>query len=112
MTVVWVVVGFSLAFDAVEWAASASWAASTYIFFDGVGMEPANPVYAAGVPFVLFATFQMMFAAITPALISGAFAERKRFGAFVALRHRLVTPRLLTDGPHDLGSRRPAQLAG
>ena len=45
-------------------------------------MEP-NPDYAEGVPFVLFATFQMMFAAITPALISGAFAERKRFGAFV-----------------------------
>jgi Amt family ammonium transporter len=43
----------------------------------------ANPDYAPGIPFVLFATFQMMFAAITPALISGAFAERKRFGAFV-----------------------------
>jgi Amt family ammonium transporter len=35
------------------------------------------------IPFVLFAAFQLMFAAITPALISGAFAERKRFGAFV-----------------------------
>jgi Amt family ammonium transporter len=35
------------------------------------------------VPFVLFAAFQLMFAAITPALITGAFAERKRFGAFV-----------------------------
>ena len=32
---------------------------------------------------MLFATFQLMFAAITPALITGAFAERKRFGAFV-----------------------------
>jgi Amt family ammonium transporter len=47
-------------------------------------MEPNESFYGAnGVPFVLFATFQMMFACITPALISGAFAERKRFGAFV-----------------------------
>jgi Amt family ammonium transporter len=38
---------------------------------------------AAGIPFILFAAFQMMFAAITPALITGAFAERKRFAAFV-----------------------------
>ena len=35
------------------------------------------------IPFVLFASFQLMFAAITPALITGAFAERKRFGSFV-----------------------------
>jgi Amt family ammonium transporter len=35
------------------------------------------------IPFILFAGFQLMFAAITPALITGAFAERKRFGAFV-----------------------------
>ena len=55
-----------------------------YVFFNGVGMEPNEAFYGAnGVPFVLFATFQMMFAAITPALISGAFAERKRFKAFV-----------------------------
>ena len=38
---------------------------------------------AGGVPFVLFAAFQLMFAAITPALITGAFAERKRFASFV-----------------------------
>ena len=47
-----------------------------------VGLEP-NPAYAPTIPFVLFASFQLMFAAITPALITGAFAERKRFGAFV-----------------------------
>jgi Amt family ammonium transporter len=41
------------------------------------------PAEGSTIPFVLFATFQMMFAAITPALISGAFAERKRFAAFV-----------------------------
>ena len=39
--------------------------------------------YAPAIPAVLFASFQLMFAAITPALITGAFAERKRFAAFV-----------------------------
>jgi Amt family ammonium transporter len=47
-----------------------------------VGLVP-SPTYAPTIPFPLFAAFQMMFAAITPALITGAFAERKRFGAFV-----------------------------
>jgi len=47
-----------------------------------VGEAPST-VYATTIPFVLFAAFQLMFAAITPALITGAFAERKRFSAFV-----------------------------
>ena len=47
-----------------------------------MGLEP-NPTYGPTIPFILFAAFQLMFAAITPALITGAFAERKRFGAFV-----------------------------
>ncbi len=46
-------------------------------------MSAWSPQEGSTIPFVLFATFQMMFAAITPALISGAFAERKRFAAFV-----------------------------
>jgi Amt family ammonium transporter len=77
VTVVWVVVGFSLAFA----EGNAFVGGFDYIFFQGVGMEPAE---GSTIPFVLFATFQMMFAAITPALISGAFAERKKFAAFVA----------------------------
>ena len=81
VTVVWVIIGFSLAF-APSVGNLGIIGGLDYIFFIDVGMEP-NPDYAEGVPFVLFATFQMMFAAITPALISGAFAERKRFGAFV-----------------------------
>jgi Amt family ammonium transporter len=79
VTVVWVVVGFSLAFD--ESIGDLGIVGGLdYAFFQGVGMEPAE---GSTIPFVLFATFQMMFAAITPALISGAFAERKRFAAFV-----------------------------
>jgi len=81
VTVIWVIVGFSLAF-APSVGDLGIVGGLDFIFFQDVGMEP-NPDYAPGIPFVLFATFQMMFAAITPALISGAFAERKRFGAFV-----------------------------
>lgn len=47
-----------------------------------VGNEP-NPDYAATIPHSAFMIFQCMFAVITPALITGAFAERKRFKAFV-----------------------------
>ena len=82
VSVIWVAVGFSLAFgrDVNGWGLIGG---LEHVGFAGVGLEP-NADYAPGVPFVLFAAFQLMFAAITPALISGAFAERKRFGAFVA----------------------------
>jgi Amt family ammonium transporter len=83
VAVLWVIVGFSLAF-APSIGGLGIVGGFDYVLFEGVGMEPNAAFYGAnGVPFVLFATFQMMFAAITPALISGAFAERKRFGAFV-----------------------------
>ena len=54
----------------------------SWIGLNGVGQEP-NPDYAATVPHLAYMVFQMMFAVITPALITGAFAERKRFKAFV-----------------------------
>ncbi len=83
VTVVWVVIGFSLAF-APSVGGVGVVGGLDFAFFQGVGMEPVEGFGGAqGIPFVLFATFQMMFAAITPALISGAFAERKRFAAFV-----------------------------
>ena len=53
-----------------------------FLGLNGVGVEP-NGNYAATIPHSVFMVFQMMFAVITPALISGAFAERKRFKAFV-----------------------------
>ena len=84
VTVVWVVVGFSLAFGDSLGDLGIVGDPLEYAFFSGVGMEPVEGFGGDnGIPFVLFATFQMMFAAITPALISGAFAERKRFAAFV-----------------------------
>jgi Amt family ammonium transporter len=81
VSIVWVTIGFTLAFGP-DVNGSGLIGNLDYAFFNGVGMEPST-VYATTVPFVLFAAFQLMFAAITPALITGAFAERKRFSAFV-----------------------------
>ncbi|HZS00691.1 MAG TPA: ammonium transporter, partial [Chloroflexota bacterium] len=79
ISVQWVLWGYSLAFgpDVGGLIGGLSW-----VGLNGVGMEP-NPDYAATIPHQLFMAFQMMFAVITPALITGAFAERKRFKAFV-----------------------------
>jgi ammonia channel protein AmtB len=51
-----------------------------YLFLDGVGKDP-NTDYAATIPQGTFMVYQLMFAIITPGLISGAFAERIRFSA-------------------------------
>jgi Amt family ammonium transporter len=79
ISVQWVLVGYSLAFGPDHWSliGDLSW-----FGFNGVGFEP-NPDYAATIPHQAYAIFQMMFAIITPALITGAFVERKRFKAFV-----------------------------
>ncbi|TAM73469.1 ammonium transporter [bacterium] len=81
ISVQWVLWGYSLAFgpDVRGWGiiGDLSWAG-----LNGVGLAP-NPAYGATVPQLAFVAFQMMFAVITPALITGAFAERKRFKAFV-----------------------------
>src|SRR6476620_6453967 len=85
VSVVWVLVGFSLAFgpDVSLPIIGSGWIGGLdFVGFMGVGLEP-SATYGTTVAFVLFAAFQLMFAAITPALITGAFAERKRFGAFV-----------------------------
>jgi len=81
VSIVWVVVGFTLAFGP-DVGGLGLIGGLDFAMFNGVGLEPSAN-YATTVPFVLFAAFQLMFAAITPALITGAFAERKRFGAFV-----------------------------
>jgi Amt family ammonium transporter len=78
MSVFWVVAGYSLAFGpGSSWIGSFAW-----LGLHGVNGMP-NPTYAAGLPHVLYAGFQMMFAGITVALISGAVVERMRFTAFM-----------------------------
>jgi Amt family ammonium transporter len=81
VSLVWVLWGYSLAFgpDRGGVIGGLDW-----VGFRGVGAAP-NPDYAPTVPHLAFALFQMMFAAFTPALITGAFAERTRFGAVVCL---------------------------
>jgi Amt family ammonium transporter len=79
ISVFWVLIGYSLAFgpDIGGIIGGLDW-----IGLNGVGLEP-NADYAATIPHQAFMIFQLMFAVITPALISGAFAERKRFKSFV-----------------------------
>jgi Amt family ammonium transporter len=75
----WILFGYSLSFGpdhggvigGFEWAA-----------LRNVGMAP-NADYAGAIPHLLFMAFQMMFAVITPALISGALAERMKFSAYL-----------------------------
>ncbi|MCS6831251.1 MAG: ammonium transporter [bacterium] len=78
-TVHWVVIGYALAFGPSlgGFIGKPVWA-----FLSGVGQEP-NADYAATIPHAVFMAFQMMFAIITPALISGAIAERMKFSTFV-----------------------------
>ena len=80
ISVTWVLWGYSLAFgpdSGLGLIGRLDW-----IGLEGVGGAPSD-TYATTVPHLAFMAFQMMFAIITPALISGAFAERKRFKAFV-----------------------------
>jgi ammonium transporter, Amt family len=79
ISVQWVLWGYSLAFGpdkggiigGLEWVGLAN-----------VGPAP-NPDYGATIPHTAFMLFQMMFAVITPALITGSFAERKKFSTFL-----------------------------
>ncbi|HZU04594.1 MAG TPA: ammonium transporter [Chloroflexota bacterium] len=81
ISVQWVLWGYSLAFGP-DAGGLGLIGGLDWLGLRGVGMEP-NPDYAATVPHQAYMAFQMMFAIITPALITGAFAERKRFKAFV-----------------------------
>jgi len=79
VSVEWALIGYSMSFgpDIGGFVGGPQWFA-----LSGVGLEP-NADYAATVPHQLFMVYQMMFAIITPALISGGFAERMKFSAFV-----------------------------
>lgn len=80
ISVVWVFVGFSLAFGDSFYGIIGN--PSTYMNFDNVTLSP-HPEFGSSIPFLLFALFQLKFAIITPALISGSFAERIRFRSYI-----------------------------
>jgi ammonium transporter, Amt family len=79
ITLQWVLYGYSLAFgpDVGHVIGSLAW-----VGLKGVGLEP-NADYAATVPHQAYMIFQMMFAVITPALITGTFAERFKFSTYL-----------------------------
>ncbi|MCZ6805618.1 MAG: ammonium transporter [Deltaproteobacteria bacterium] len=78
ITIQWVVIGYSLAFGSD--AGGGFIGGLEYAFLNGVGLEPQE---GSTIPHILFMAFQMMFAIITPAIISGAIAERMKFSAYV-----------------------------
>ncbi|TWF50139.1 ammonium transporter [Neorhizobium alkalisoli] len=82
MMLIWVIYGYSFAFGGSE---SAYWGGTAKMFLAGVTKDSTAATFSQGVviPEFIFAMFQMTFAAITPALIVGAFAERIKFSAAV-----------------------------
>jgi Amt family ammonium transporter len=76
ITVLWAVVGYSLAFG----AGNGFIGGFEHAFLRGVGLDP-NPNYGGTIPEQTFMVYQLMFAIITPALITGAFAERVKFSS-------------------------------
>ena len=78
ISITWVFFGYSLAFgpDVGGFIGNFDWA-----FLKGIGLSPGP--YSDTIPNLLFVAFQMMFAIITPALITGAFAERMKFSAYL-----------------------------
>ncbi|MBT9245680.1 ammonium transporter [Gemmobacter fulvus] len=80
MMLVWVTYGYSVTFGG---STSAFWGGTSKLFLSGVTADSMSATFSAGyvIPEYLFIAFQMTFAAITPALIIGAFAERVKFSA-------------------------------
>ncbi|MBN1384352.1 MAG: ammonium transporter [Elusimicrobia bacterium] len=87
ISIQWILWGYSLSFGPDKWHFIGSLA---WFGLKGVGMAP-NPDYAATIPHLLFMSYQMMFAVITPALITGAFAERMKFSTYVVFTLLWVT---------------------
>jgi Amt family ammonium transporter len=79
VSVLWVLIGYTLAFGPDVGGIIGG---LDFAGFRGVGQMP-NADYAPTIPHLAFAMYQMMFAVITPALITGAVAERMRFSAYV-----------------------------
>jgi ammonium transporter, Amt family len=77
ITVLWVIVGYSLAFD----TGNAFIGGFRFAFLRGVTSDPCE--YAMTIPHTTWATYQLMFAIITPALICGAYAERMKFSSML-----------------------------
>ncbi|MBR5695735.1 MAG: ammonium transporter [Paludibacteraceae bacterium] len=82
ISVLWVIFGFSLAFGNDLGGLGLIGDPTQYFMFHNVGAKP-EPYLTATIPLALYAIFQMKFAIITPSLITGSFAERVRFSAYM-----------------------------
>jgi Amt family ammonium transporter len=80
ISVLWIAFGFSLAFGTSVHGLIGN--PATYFMFSGVGAS-THPDLAPTIPLIVFALFQLKFAIITPALITGSFAERVRFSSYL-----------------------------
>ncbi|MFO0696508.1 MAG: ammonium transporter [Polyangiales bacterium] len=79
VSILWALYGYGMAFGEGNALVGSP---SAFLLLRGVGAEP-NATYAATIPHLTFALYQMMFAIITPALISGAVAERMKFTSYL-----------------------------
>ena len=104
VTIMWGLFEYSLVFG----AGNSFIGGFEHLFLRGVGGDP-NPDYAATIPHQTFMIYQLMFAIITPALITGGFAERMKFKAYVAIHGALVRRGIQPDGAHGLGKGRIAK---
>ena len=104
ITVLWAIIGYSLCFA----SGSSFLGGLEHAFLHGVGAAP-NADYAATIPQQTFMIYQLMFAIITPALISGAFAERMKFCAMLLLHDAVDAGGLLPHGAHGVGQGRAAE---
>lgn len=78
ITLQWYICGYSIAFH----EGTGGWGGLDWLFLNGVAADKADPYgYAGTIPHQLYMVYQLMFAIITPALITGAFAERMKFSA-------------------------------
>jgi ammonium transporter, Amt family len=78
ISILWALYGYSTAFHEGKF-----WGGFDWMFLNGVGQDPDPYGYAGTIPHLAFMAFQMMFAIITPALFTGAIAERVKFSGLV-----------------------------
>ena len=107
VTILWVLYGFSLAFG-TDVRRFIGWN-SDWLGLSGIGLTELWPGYT--IPVYVFAVFQLMFAIITPALISGALADRVKFTRLGPVHRPVGHRRLLPGRPLGLGRRRLALQA-
>ena len=98
ITVLWAIVGYSLAFG----LGHSFIGGLQNVFLRGVGLQP-DPDYASTVPAQTYMIFQLMFAIITPALITGAFRRAHEIQRNAVVFNAVVAAGLRPYGPHGLG---------